>query len=293
MRALAKDIGRAMEDVIAELGMQWQIGIRNGDTDINERQKQTRNMPEVLIITPESLMLLLAQKNYPNFFKSLHIIAVDEWHELLGGKRGVQAELAISRIMNVNRESSKVKSQKFNIKPALWGISATIGNLEEAKEVLLSSLPTKQKEEAEIVKAKMDKRIEVLSILPDEIEKYPWAGHLGIKLAEKVVPIVEQSNTTLIFINTRSMSEMWYQTLLNIAPQFAGIIALHHGSIEHELRTWVEEALHAQKLKAVVCTASLDLGVDFRPVETVIQVGSPKGVARFLQRAGRSGHRSR
>ena len=305
LRALAKDIGRAMEDVIAELNMQWQIGIRNGDTDINERQKQTRNMPEVLIITPESLMLLLAQKNYPNFFKSLRIIAVDEWHELLGSKRGVQVELAISRLMNVNlqlsilneEEKSKVKSKNsklstVNYQPStsLWGISATIGNLDEAEEVLLSSLPNQQKMEAEVVKAKMDKRIEVLSVLPDEIEKYPWAGHLGIKLAEKVVPIVEQSNTTLIFINTRSMSELWYQTLLNIAPQFAGAIALHHGSIEYDLRIWVEEALHAQKLKAVVCTASLDLGVDFRPVDTVIQVGSPKGVARFLQRAGRSGH---
>ncbi len=310
LRALAKDIGRAMEDVILQLNMQWQIGIRNGDTDINERQKQTRNMPEVLIITPESLMLLLAQKNYPNFFKSLRIIAVDEWHELIGSKRGVQVELAISRILNTNvqwsivndEEKSKVKSQNSkkdssklitynsSLITSLWGISATIGNLDEAKEVLLSSLLIKQKEQAEVVKAKMDKRIEVLSVLPDEIETYPWAGHLGIKLAEKVVPIVEQSNTTLIFINTRSMSELWYQTLLNIAPQFAGVIALHHGSIEHELRIWVEEALHAQKLKAVVCTASLDLGVDFRPVDTVIQVGSPKGVARFLQRAGRSGH---
>ncbi len=323
LRALAKDIGRAMEEVIAQLNMQWQIGIRNGDTDINERQKQTRSMPEVLIITPESLMLLLAQKNYPGFFKSLRIIAVDEWHELIGSKRGVQVELAISRIMNVNREQSIVNSQQTTEKKVsnskrnkpstighqlptvLWGISATIGNLEEAKEVLLAALTLKESSsnigsplhswrgaggEGVIVKARMDKRIEVLSVLPDEIETYPWAGHLGIKLADKVVPIIEQSTTTLIFINTRSMSELWYQTLLNIAPQFAGVIALHHGSIEHELRIWVEEALHAQKLKAVVCTASLDLGVDFRPVDTVIQVGSPKGVARFLQRAGRSGH---
>ena len=316
LRALAKDIGRAMEQVIDQLNMQWQIGIRNGDTDINERQKQTRSMPEVLIITPESLMLLLAQKNYPNFFKSLGVIAVDEWHELLGSKRGVQVELAISRILNVSGQWSVVSNENDNnqqliinnsrlpdgqessikethhspLTTSVWGISATIGNLDEAKEVLLSSLPLQQKQEAMTVKAKMDKRIEVLSVLPDEIEKYPWAGHLGIKLAEKVVPIVEQSKTTLIFITTRSMSELWYQTLLNIAPQFAGAIALHHGSIEHELRIWVEEALHAQKLKAVVCTASLDLGVDFRPVDTVIQVGSPKGVARFLQRAGRSGH---
>lgn len=299
LRALAKDIGRAMEEVVEELGMQWQIGIRNGDTDINERQRQTRNMPEVLIITPESLMLLLAQKKYPDFFKHLRIIAVDEWHELLGSKRGVQVELAISRILAVRRLSIIDTQQKSTTKrppvdrgpyTALWGISATIGNLDEAKEVLLSSLPHEAKATAAVVKARIDKRIQVISVLPDEIEKYPWAGHLGIKLAEKVVPIVEQSNTTLIFINTRSMSELWYQTLLTIAPQFAGAIALHHGSIEHELRVWVEEALHAQKLKAVVCTASLDLGVDFRPVDTVIQVGSPKGVARFLQRAGRSGH---
>jgi ATP-dependent Lhr-like helicase len=145
--------------------------------------------------------------------------------------------------------------------------------------------------EGVIIRAKLDKKIMVESILPDEIENYPWAGHLGIKLAAKLIPIIEKSKTTLIFINTRGMSETWYQTLLHVAPQLAGAIALHHGSIEQELRLWVEEALHTEKLKAVVCTSSLDLGVDFRPVDTVIQVGSPKGVARFLQRAGRSGHR--
>src|SRR5215831_20449286 len=121
LRALAKDIGRAMNEVIEELEMNWKIGIRNGDTDINERQRQTKQMPEVLIITPESLHLLLAQKNYPEFFSSLKIIAVDEWHELLGSKRGVQVELAISRILNVQRSM-------VNKKPLLWGISATIGN---------------------------------------------------------------------------------------------------------------------------------------------------------------------
>ncbi|HEX5655056.1 MAG TPA: helicase-related protein, partial [Chitinophagaceae bacterium] len=141
-----------------------------------------------------------------------------------------------------------------------------------------------------IIRSHMQKRIEIESIIPDEIEKYPWAGHLGIKLAEKIIPIIEQSRTTLVFINTRGMSEIWYHKLLDIAPQLAGAIALHHGSIDMELRNWVEENLHTGLLKAVVCTASLDLGVDFRPVETVIQVGSPKGVARFLQRAGRSGH---
>ncbi len=286
LRALAKDIGRAMEEVIAELGLQWRIGIRNGDTDTAERQKQKRNMPEVLIITPESLHLLLAQKDYPKTFQTLRIIAVDEWHELIGSKRGVQVELALSRIVNCKKNIAHGPSfMHYGL--CIWGISATIGNLTEAKEALLAPL----KKEGIIIRAKIDKPIQVASILPDEIEKYPWSGHLGIRLAEKLIPIIEQSKTTLIFINTRGMSETWYQTLLTVAPQLAGAIALHHGSIEQELRLWVEEALHTEKLKAVVCTSSLDLGVDFRPVDTVIQVGSPKGVARFLQRAGRSGHR--
>lgn len=286
LRALAKDIGRAMEEVIAELDLPWKVGIRNGDTGTAERQRQKKQMPEVLIITPESLHLLLAQKNYPDIFQTLRIIAVDEWHELIGSKRGVQVELAISRI--VNTEMSMVNGERAIKQPvSVWGISATIGNLSEAKKVLLAPL----KKEGVIIRAKLDKKIEVESILPDEIENYPWAGHLGIKLAARLIPIIEKSKTTLIFINTRGMSETWYQTLLNVAPQLAGAIALHHGSIEQELRLWVEDALHTEKLKAVVCTSSLDLGVDFRPVDTVIQVGSPKGVARFLQRAGRSGHR--
>ena len=303
LRALAKDIGRAMEEVIAGLGMRWQVGTRNGDTEMSERQKQKRRMPEVLIITPESLHLLLAQKGYAEVFAALKVIAVDEWHELLGSKRGVQVELALSRIMGVKKGACSI-----------IGISATIGNLEQAKEVLLASLGQRGRgdgvasggaEEREggaaavevggaargfIVRARLDKPIHVESILPDEIEKYPWAGHLGLKLIHKVLPILEKSRTTLIFINTRGMSETWYQSLLTVSPDLAGVIALHHGSIDMALRNWVEEALHEGKLKAVVCTASLDLGVDFRPVETVIQVGSPKGVARFLQRAGRSGH---
>lgn len=284
LRALAKDIGRAMEEAIAELGMNWRVGIRNGDTDVNERQKQKRNMPEVLIITPESLHLLLAQKGYAELFRPLRIIAVDEWHELIGSKRGVQVELAISRIVHV-------QYQHYGTHCNVWGISATIGNMQEAQDVLLSPVQTLSGKQAVQVKAHLKKEVRIESILPDEIEKFPWAGHLGLKLADKVLPILDQSRTTLIFINTRGMAERWYQTLLTASPDLAGAIALHHGSIEQELRIWVEESLHTGRLKAVVCTASLDLGVDFRPVETVIQVGSPKGVARFLQRAGRSGHR--
>jgi ATP-dependent Lhr-like helicase len=298
LRALAKDIGRAMEEVIMELGMGWKVGIRNGDTTMSDRQKQKRQMPEVLIITPESLHLLLAQKGYSEVFATLKILAVDEWHELLGSKRGVQVELAVSRIVACRRQqqaasieaqeafsesasggetvlnAKKLNRQKHeNSKLSIWGISATIGNLEQAKEVLLASLKTEDGAAGKIIKAIVNKKIEIESILPDEIEKYPWAGHLGLRLVEKVIPIINNNKTTLIFINTRGMTERWY-----------------HGSIEQDLRLWVEDNLHTGRLKAVVCTASLDLGVDFRPVDTVIQVGSPKGVARFLQRAGRSGH---
>ncbi|WP_207515508.1 ligase-associated DNA damage response DEXH box helicase [Longitalea luteola] len=310
LRALAKDIGRAMEEVINELGMEWKVGIRNGDTDINERQRQKRRMPEVLIITPESLHLLLAQKGYAAVFESLKILAVDEWHELIGSKRGVQVELAVSRLVGLRKPidntqvATERKGEDIDCElPAaycplrVWGISATIGNLDQAKEVLLSPILTFSsstggglERASATVKANIRKDVVIESIIPDEIEKYPWAGHLGLKLIHKVLPILNTSRTTLIFINTRGMSEQWYQALLTAAPDLAGAIALHHGSIEQELRIWVEEALHTGRLKAVVCTASLDLGVDFRPVETVIQVGSPKGVARFLQRAGRSGH---
>ena len=316
LRALAKDIERAMLEVVEELGLAWKIGSRNGDTPMAERAKQKRQLPEVLIITPESLHLFLAQKNYEDTFKNLKIIAVDEWHELLGSKRGVQVELAVARIVSLRRKElvekefgirdleldfgkefkKNIKAKKIKILPipnyylpasvSVWGISATIGNLKEAKDVLMSSLKT----EGIIIKANVHKKFEIESIIPEEIEKYPWAGHLGIKLADRILPILENNKTTLVFINTRGMSEMWYQTLLTVGPELAGAVALHHGSIERELRTWVETALHQGILKAVVCTSSLDLGVDFRPVEMVIQVGSPKGVARFLQRAGRSGH---
>lgn len=283
LRALAADIARAMEAVLHELKIPWHIGIRNGDTPMKERERQKKQLPEILLITPESLHLLLASKKYPLIFEQLRIVAIDEWHELLGSKRGVQIELALSRLVALSVKANK----SFSI----WGISATIGNLEEAAEFLLYPLKQlPQKQNAVIIRAEIPKQIEIECLYPDEIEKFPWAGHLGLKLIDKVIPVIQQHRTTLIFINTRGMSETWYQALLQAAPELAGTIALHHGSIEQELRVWVEENLHTGRLKAVVCTASLDLGVDFRPVETVIQVGSPKGVARFLQRAGRSGH---
>lgn len=274
LRALGKDIQRAMHEVCVEIGLPWRVGLRNGDTPQSERQKQKRNPPEILVITPESLHLLLAQKKATKFFEKLDAVVVDEWHELIGGKRGVLMELALSRL-------KKMASQL-----RIWGISATIGNLDEAKKVLLGN----DHEEAAVVISKKKKRIKIESILPDEIERFPWSGHLGIHLMEKVFPIIEKSQTTLIFTNTRAQAEIWFHALLDAHPELAGLLALHHGSIERKLRDWVENALGEGTLKAVVTTSSLDLGVDFRPVDTVVQVGSPRSVARFLQRAGRSGH---
>ncbi|MEC5156353.1 ligase-associated DNA damage response DEXH box helicase [Chryseobacterium sp. MP_3.2] len=273
LRALAKDIAKAMREAIDEIGLDWTVGVRNGDTPLKERASQTKKMPDILIVTPESLHLLLAQKNHLRFFKNLKCIAVDEWHELLGGKRGVMTELALSRLTFYQK---KVK---------VWGITATIGNLDEAMHVLIPSSAKKTK-----VVAKEKKKIEIIAVLPDEVEILPWAGHLGNKLADKVVPIILESKTTLVFTNTRSQAEMWYQILLQQHPDFAGQIAIHHSSIDKDLRIWIEENLSSGYLKVVVSTSSLDLGVDFKPVDTVIQIGSSKGVARFLQRAGRSGH---
>ncbi|RRN77238.1 DEAD/DEAH box helicase, partial [Pseudoxanthomonas sp. SGD-10] len=245
LRSLAKDIARAMQEALAALGVDWSVGVRNGDTAIAEKQKQKRNMPEILIITPESLHLLFAQKNHENIFDNLQCVVADEWHELLGSKRGVMAELAISHLKSIVKERTKRTLR-------IWGISATIGNTEEALEVLQPDPTIKKK----IIRASLEKKVEIRSVIPDDIEVLPWAGHLGIKLADKLIPIIDNSRTTLVFTNTRSQSEIWFQHLLNIHPELAGQIAIHHGSIDFELRNWIEDALHKGLLKVVICTSS-------------------------------------
>lgn len=288
LRALAKDIHRAMDKALEELGIPWRVGVRNGDTPTTERTRQTKNTPEILIITPESLQLLLATKDHHIIFDDLRGIAVDEWHELLGTKRGVQVELGVSRLKALRlpqapRDGDAPPAPADRLR--IWSISATIGNLEEACQVLLGD-----REGGTIIRARLNKDIAIRTLLPDTVERFPWAGHLGLRMVNDVLPVIHNSRTTLLFTNVRSQSERWYQALLEADPSLAGQIALHHSAIDGETRAWVEDQLHEGTLKVVVCTASLDLGVDFRPVDNVIQIGSPKGVARFLQRAGRSGH---
>ena len=265
LRALSKEIHLATNRVSNELDLDYRIELRTGDTTSSTRQKQLKNSPEALITTPESVHLLLASKTWRKFFQNLEFIVVDEWHELLGSKRGVMIELAIQTLRDLN---PKLK---------IWGISATIGNLDQAQKILIPN------QESTLIKANIKKKIDVQTIFPDDVEKYPSAGHLGIKLIHKVIPIILQHQSTLLFTNTRSQAEIWYQQLITHHPDFAGQIAIHHGSLSDEVRLWVEDALHQGILKAVVCTSSLDLGVDFRSVDCVVQIGSAKGVARFLQ----------
>ncbi|UCE70695.1 MAG: ligase-associated DNA damage response DEXH box helicase [Flavobacteriaceae bacterium] len=278
LRALSQEIRQSAERITRDLEIPFTVGIRTGDTSQSERARQRQKMPDLLITTPESLQLLLATKGYAQSFRSCYAIVVDEWHELLGSKRGVQMELALSRLKTVS--------------PSLriWGISATIGNLDQARQVLLGP-ESEALQNSVLIRAQLSKKITVKSLLPEKMETFPWRGHLGLHLLEQVIPVINNSKTTLIFTNTRSQCEIWFQKILEREPGFAGEIAMHHGSIDKETRLWVEEAIRKERLKAVVCTSSLDLGVDFAPVETVIQIGGPKGVARFLQRAGRSGHR--
>lgn len=277
LRALSIEIEQAAQRFVEDIGCPMSVGIRTGDTSTKQRAAQKRKMPNLLITTPESLQLLLATKGYEKTFGKLQAIVVDEWHELLGTKRGVQMELALSRLKTVTPQLK------------IWGISATIGNLQQAREVLLGP-GTEALQHSVLIKAHLKKRIKVHSIIPQKMETFPWRGHLGLHLLDEVVPIIRKSRTTLLFTNTRSQCEIWFQRILEKYPEFAGSLAMHHGSINKDTRLWVEGAIRDGELKAVVATSSLDLGVDFAPVETIIQIGGPKGVARFLQRAGRSGH---
>jgi len=272
MRALAADTQRALEDSAAELLPEWRIGARTGDTKPAERARQTRSMPAALVTTPESLTLMISNAAAHEQFRHLDMIIVDEWHELMGSKRGVQVQLALARL------------RRWRPELLVWGVSATMGNLDLARQVLLGS------DSGVLVEGDTRKKIVVDSLIPANVSRFPWGGHLGLQMLQPVIHEIEGHEATLVFTNTRSQAEIWYQNILEARPDWAGVIALHHGSLDREVREWVELGLKNGILKAVICTASLDLGVDFLPVERVLQVGSAKGIARLLQRAGRSGH---
>lgn len=272
MRALAADTVRALQLPAADLMPHWTIGSRTGDTPAAERARQRTRLPSALVTTPESLSLLLSGVDASVRCRDLDMVIVDEWHELLGSKRGVQVQLALARL-RVWRPALVV-----------WGLSATLGNLGQAQDALLGSAT------GLLVEGGVTKPLRIDTLLPCTPARFPWSGHLGMVMLQPVIDEIARHQTTLVFTNTRSQAELWYQNMLAARPDWAGLIALHHGSLDKAVREWVELSLKNGQLKAVICTSSLDLGVDFLPVERVLQIGSAKGVARLLQRAGRSGH---
>ncbi|ROZ72158.1 ligase-associated DNA damage response DEXH box helicase [Ramlibacter sp. WS9] len=293
MRALASDTTKAIAEPLRDMAPEWTIGQRTGDTPSAERARQDRRFPTVLVTTPESLSLMLTREHAREELTGVEYVVVDEWHELIGSKRGVQTQLAIARLW------------RFNPRLVVWGLSATLGNLQEAMEVLcnpgLDPGPTSARPDGLrvamtsaaaplLVRGRIDKSLIIDTLIPPDPGKYSWAGHLGSRMQQPVVDEIAKSGTTLVFTNVRSQAEIWYQLLLEAKPEWAGEIALHHGSMDKATREWVEQGLKEGNLRAVVATSSLDLGVDFLPVERVLQIGSAKGVARMMQRAGRSGH---
>ena len=276
LRALASDTVESLKQAIGGLGLSWTVELRTSDTSSAVRKRQKERLPTVLVTTPESMSLLISYPDALVRLQSLQCVIVDEWHELMGTKRGVQAELALARLRTMQ--------------PSLriWGLSATMANVEEAASTLLGTAGAAS---AAIVRAPDHKSIHIRSLLPEKMERFPWAGHLGMRMTESVANAIESAGSTLVFTNTRSQSELWFRALLAARPDWLGRIALHHGSLDRKLRASVEQMLREGKLLAVVCTSSLDLGVDFWPVDQVMQIGSPKGILRAMQRAGRSGHR--
>ena len=278
LRALAGDTEAALRAPIEDLGLPWTVESRTGDTSARVRARQRERLPTALVTTPESLSLLLTRQEARSLFDHLELVVVDEWHELMASKRGVQTELALARL------------RRF--RPALrtLGLSATLGNLDVARDTLLGVDPTGTPRPGRIFAGLVPKSLEVDALIPETMERFPWSGQIGLRLLPEVIRAIEEGETALVFTNTRATAEIWYQALLEARPDWAGLMALHHGSLDRKTREWVEDGLREGTLRCVVCTSTLDLGVDFTPVDRVIQIGSPKSVGRLIQRAGRSGH---
>ncbi len=278
LRALANDTEQTLRRPVDEMGLPWTVGRRTGDVSAAVKKRQRGRLPTALVTTPESLSVLLSYADAPQRFCGVQTVVVDEWHELMSTKRGTQTELALARL------------RAWNPGLRVWGLSATLGNLEEAADALMGAQPDGSARPSVVVSGPEVKKVSIQTLRPDDPTRFPWSGHLGLTLLEPVLETLATSRSTLLFTNTRSQSEIWFNAITAARPEWLGEVGLHHGSIARKERDAVEQRLRAGDLRCCVCTSSLDLGVDFSPVEKVIQVASPKGVARLMQRAGRSGH---
>ncbi|WMD22085.1 ligase-associated DNA damage response DEXH box helicase [Achromobacter seleniivolatilans] len=274
LRALAADTARALTQTALDLNIGWTVALRTGDASSRDKRLARQGKADVLVITPESLALLLSYPDTSARFGGLRCIVVDEWHELLGNKRGVLLQLCLARLRQMSPGART------------WGLSATLGNLEEARAVLLPHAPA-----SALVAGARPRKITISTLLPPGNGALPWAGHLGLSQLPRVFKRLFDVRASLVFTNTRAQAELWHRALESIWPEDPSTLALHHGSLDPKLRAAAEQGLRDGSVRCVVATSSLDLGVDFPAVDQVLQIGSPKGVARLLQRAGRAKHR--
>ena len=275
LKALAVDIARNLETPVAEMGLPVRIETRTGDTPVSRRQRQRRYPPDILLTTPEQLALLLASDDAPYLFSSLKRVVLDELHALVTSKRGDLLSLGLARL--------------WKLAPAVRsiGLSATVAEPEQLARFLVPQRDGAS-EAADIVVAggAAPPIVEML----DTRERLPWAGHTARHALAEVYDLIKRHRTTLVFVNTRSQAEMLFQDLWRINDDGLAI-ALHHGSLDVAQRRKVEDAMAAGRLRGVVCTSSLDLGVDWGDVDLVINIGAPKGASRLMQRIGRANHR--
>ncbi|MEL7473340.1 MAG: ligase-associated DNA damage response DEXH box helicase [Planctomycetota bacterium] len=274
LRAVSRDVEKALRRPIEDLGAELTVESRTGDTSSSVRQRQRKRLPNILVTTPESLTLLLTYAHASSLFRGLRSVVLDEWHELLASKRGVQTELALARLRSWSPDL-RVRA-----------LSATLANLDEAAQaaVGVGARPA-------ITSASIDRRIVIETLVPSGDAHLPWAGHLGLRMLPEVLRSLDLARSTLFFCNTRSQTERWFRAIEVARPEWRDRIGLHHGSIDRAERARLEAGLKDGSVRLVVATSSLDLGVDFAPVERVYHVGSPKGIARLMQRAGRASHR--
>lgn len=272
LKALAVDVHRNLELPIAEAGLPIRAETRTGDTPQSKRQRQRSKPPQILMTTPESLALMLSYGDAPDIFGSLRAIIIDEIHALAGTKRGDLLSLGLARLGALAPQARRV------------GLSATVPD----PDVLATWLGSGSMAPPSIIRGLPGEKPQI-SILQTDA-RIPWGGHMALRAIPEVYAQLKTARTAIIFVNTRAQAELAFRELWRINDDNLAI-ALHHGSLAAEQRRKVEAAMAEGRLRAVVATASLDLGIDWGAVDLVIQLGAPKGVSRLLQRVGRSNHR--
>ena len=275
LRALAYDLQKNLQQPLAELGWDWiRVGVRSGDTTQAERAKQRRKPPHLLVTTPESLTLLLSQPGWLTAFRDTRFLIADELHALAENKRGSMLMIAAERLEEIARR-----------RPQRIGLSATVSPLSTLAEFLVG--PGRECRTIEIVERK-PAHIEVFS--PLRANAYPPAGYTATRVLRELGDLLLRHETTLIFTNTRSGAESIGLRLKQLLPKLESQIEVHHASLDRSVRLEIEDRLKRGELRAVVCSTSLEMGIDIGSIDLVVMVSAPKGVARALQRIGRSGH---